>query len=370
MNIAPAEAKLSSDDNLSSFDGDDVSASDWDDGSSDVSGVPSSMFAVESHDEERDSSVKGDEESSDHLDEDDKSVIDRDEAVLLGQDVTRDASLPLVSVSLRFDVRDVPCLGISSDRSESAEFACHESQEVGGPLTFVLRVANGLEARYDLSTGSLSVTTPSGDTIVHYVTSRSKNTANPGKQDASFFPILSLARLCQRLAMRVVDLRGSALRHQRLAGSSKWPLMVHYDCLPDSILDGVRARAPEIVERQLRDELRGPTSERSVGSLTRSVIVRGVGKGCIDEMGNLCVLFTDGSRMTLAVSGQELRFRPPPRRRTNSEGQEEEEEEEEENEDVFELLTAGQSSAFLPTVVTKKLASIPEFIQKLKGQQR
>lgn len=364
------DARSSSDDDiddLSSFDGDGDSVDDGGGGSSGVSGVPSSLFAVESHDEEGERAVKDDADSvSDQVEEEEESSINRSDTALLQPDEERGSSSPLVSVVLRFDVRDVPCLEIPSDRSESVEFACRESQEVGGPLAFVLRVSNGLEARYDLSTGAISATTSNGDTITHrvFTGTGSAKSASAAQQDASSsFPVISLVRLCQRLAMRAVELRGSALHQQRVSSTSKWPLMVHYDRLPDSVLDGVRACAPENVERQLRDELRGPASDRSIGSSSRSVTIRGVGTGYIDQVGNLCVAFTDGSRMTLAVSGQELRFRPPPLPRSNGEDQVDGEEE---KEDVFELLTASQSSAFLPTVVTQKLANIPEFIQQLK----
>lgn len=85
------------------------------------------------------------------------------------------------------------------------------------------------------------------------------------------------------------------------------------------------------------------------------VEVAGVGRGCIDATGDLLVVYLDGSQLTLAASGLQLRFRPPwANNDDNPTG------------DVFDLLTAGSMSAFLPSAVKQKLESVPEFIRRLK----
>lgn len=260
-----------------------------------------------------------------------------------------------VSVVLRFDLSDFSFLDVTPERPASAEFACHEPADVGGALLFELRVSNGWKARYALSSGALSATSPQGSVIEHRIRDvRQPVTAPAPRSDPSdrLDPqASSLVRLCQWLAMRSLELRPHALRLE----SSRWP-MIHFDTLPTALLESFRT-SPARIDAELRDELRGTaksTSNLGQDALIAEVSIRGVGRGHIDADGNLCVVFTDGARMTLAASGLQLRYRPPwdPQR-----------------EDTFELLTSSNTSAFLPSLVTRQLETIPEFIRRLKGQR-
>lgn len=354
-NVRPKARKVSRhyEDSLSS-----MSAVDDEVDGSDVSSISSSMFAAESSligeesklDETHGSSVL--EESVDQV-----AVVIQVEPGELDAPVV---SGPRVSVVLRFDVSDVACLEISSDQVESVEFACHEPANIGGRVSFVLTVSNGWSARYDLTTGSLSSTSPAGVTI-NFAIPTNPNSCN-SQPPENRGKTASLVRLCQRLAMRALDLRRSAFRSFGTSSDVKSPLMVHYDELPSVILDGVRARAPENMESELRDVLGRSVDTDKRSSKSRCVTIRGVGTGFINDAGELCVEFLDGARLTLASSGRQLRFLPPrlPLLR-------EDDRDEKECEDVFELLTSGHSSAFLPTIVTRKLACVPDFIHRIKA---
>ncbi|ETK80493.1 PLK protein kinase [Phytophthora nicotianae] len=284
--------------------------------------------------------------------------------------VSRDVE-PIVSVVIHLELQDVSCFGLfqsheghSSDAKVQLQWSCKEPAEVGRPPTYELKVSNGWEAYYDQASGVLTATTPQGDPLRYEIPGVSG--ARAGFSASSSFrssttrisqrPYLPpLVRFCQCLALRTMHLRRIALRGQ----ASKLPF-IHYDTLPESLLESFRYRS-NLLTVPHQAALR-PDQERSISSVIKAqkgVEIAGVGSGCIDSTGDLRVVFLDGAQLTLAASGLQLRFRPSWATGVNSGDSV--------KEDVFELLTTSSMSSFLPSSVKQKLESIPEFIRRLKA---
>ncbi|ETP38309.1 PLK protein kinase [Phytophthora nicotianae P10297] len=284
--------------------------------------------------------------------------------------VSRDVE-PIVSVVIHLELQDVSCFGLfqsheghSSDAKVQLQWSCKEPAEVGRPPTYELKVSNGWEAYYDQASGVLTATTPQGDPLRYEIPGVSG--ARAGFSASSSFrssttrisqrPYLPpFVRFCQCLALRTMQLRRIALRGQ----ASKLPF-IHYDTLPESLLESFRYRS-NLLTVPHQAALR-PDQERSISSVIKAqkgVEIAGVGSGCIDSTGDLRVVFLDGAQLTLAASGLQLRFRPSWATGVNSGDSV--------KEDVFELLTTSSMSSFLPSSVKQKLESIPEFIRRLKA---
>lgn len=275
-----------------------------------------------------------------------------------------------VSVILHLEIRDVPALGIDLTAKASVSWKCVESSEMGLLPTFVLQMSTGLEAEYFPSRGVVSGTTSDGAPFKHEFGSpqddvngrRSKwlqhervgaNQTNTARRVDETLRVL--IRLCQCLAMRSMQLRKQAL----LLDTNKLP-MVHYDTLPDTLLNSFRRANLEAALRQTRaaverQDHHQPNASDSgdCNKQQQSVEISGVGRGYLDPLsGDLRVVFLDGSELTLASDGTRLHFQLPGSSHA----------------DEFQLLTTRSASgAFLPTVVRKSLESVPDFIRKLRS---
>jgi hypothetical protein len=298
-----------------------------------------------------------------------------EEAEITDQAGTARIPTPVVSVVVHLELQDAWCFGLPGANDDDAggakmqlQWSCKEPAEVGRPPTFELKASNGWEACYEPATGVLTAATPEGDPLRYEILgvsgARSGSNAASGSSRAStawfaqrtFLP--PLVRFCQCLALRTMQLRGLALRGQ----ASKLPF-VHYDTLPESLLASFRYRAKLLSAPQQATALKDGGGESrlsrdaSVASSStqadREITIAGVGRGLIAPSGDLRVAYLDGSQLTLAASGLQLRFRP-----TWADS---------DDEDVFELLTTSSMSAFLPSAVKHKLESIPEFIRRLKA---
>ncbi|RLN06773.1 hypothetical protein BBJ28_00020013 [Nothophytophthora sp. Chile5] len=276
---------------------------------------------------------------------------------------------PMKSVVMHLELRNLPFLGLS-DGDEglkaAVEWTCEEPLEVGRPPLFKLKVSNGWEAQYDPGTGVLTATSPDGNALKYEIPG--VHTTHPGSVSVSVSSrhstarsgqtarLPALVRFCQCLALRTMQLRRIALRGE----ACKLPF-VHYDTLPESLLASFRYRASLATTAphslgQL-DVGGGASSIESSTDTRRSTEIPGVGCGYINTTGDLRVVYLDGAQLTLAASGLQLRFRP-----SWADSQEEDD-----SDDVFDLLTGSNMSAFLPSAVKQKLESIPEFIRRLKA---
>ncbi|KAG3119107.1 hypothetical protein PI125_g2303 [Phytophthora idaei] len=288
--------------------------------------------------------------------------------------VSRNAG-PSVSVVIHLELQDVSCFGISqsheshpSDAKVQLQWCCKEPAEVGRPPIFELKVSNGWEACYDQASGVLTATTPEGDPLRYEIPGVSG--ARPGSSAASSSSRVSatriaqraylppLVRFCQCLALRTMQLRQIALRGQ----ASKLPF-IHYDTLPESLLESFRYRSslltvPHQPSYYPKQGDWGVPSQHSTEA-QKGVEIAGVGCGYIDATGDLRVVFLDGAQLTLAASGLQLRFRPCWAKDAGNGDSV--------KENVFELLTSSSMSSFLPSAVKQKLESIPEFIRRLKA---
>ncbi|EEY63612.1 protein kinase, putative [Phytophthora infestans T30-4] len=289
-----------------------------------------------------------------------------DEKSLLA--VSRNAG-PIVSVVMHLELQDVSCLGIPqsheiypNDSKVQLQWSCKEPAEVGRPPTFELKVSSGWEACYDQASGVLTATTPEGDPLRYEIPGVSGARAGSSAASSSSTRITQraylppLVRFCQCLALRAMQLRQIALRGH----ASKLPF-IHYDALPESLLESFRYRSslltvPHQVSRPNQDL--GVSVEHSTRA-QKGVEIAGVGCGYIDATGDLRVVFLDGAQLTLAASGLQLRFRPSWASDVSNSASV--------KEDVFELLTTSSMSSFLPSAVKQKLENIPEFIRRLKA---
>ncbi|KAE8889858.1 hypothetical protein PF005_g20549 [Phytophthora fragariae] len=285
-----------------------------------------------------------------------------------------------ISVVMHLELDNVSCFGLSegneassSDSKTTLQWSCKEPAEIGRPPTFELKVSNGWEASYDPASGVLTAMTPEGDSSRYEIPgvsgarSGSNSVSTSSRASTARFTqrahLPPLVRFCQCLALRTMQLRQIALRGQ----ASKLPF-IHYDTLPESLLASFRYRSslltsfPQTASLSTRSASVGAASNHGNLASTaysmknqNDVEVAGVGRGCIDATGDLRVVYLDGSQLTLAASGLQLRFRPSWTSNDNP------------TEDVFELLTTSSMSAFLPSAVKQKLESIPEFIRRLKA---
>uniref|UniRef100_M4C4D8 Protein kinase domain-containing protein n=1 Tax=Hyaloperonospora arabidopsidis (strain Emoy2) TaxID=559515 RepID=M4C4D8_HYAAE len=268
-----------------------------------------------------------------------------------------------VSVIVHLELQDVAWLEIfqagnnpSNNAKVQVQWSCKEPAEVGWPPTFLMNVSNGWEACYDPATGTLMATIGEGDSLRYEIpgvrSARTEPMAACGSSRVSPSRFAQrtllppLVRFCQCLALRTMQLRRIALHGE----ASKLPF-VHYDTLPESLLASFRNRSSIINQ--------GASGGPCLDQAQRWDDIAGIGRGCIDASGELKVVYLDGAQLTLASSGQRLWFRPswvtkcPDKTSVNG--------------DVFELLTTGSMSSFLPSAVKQKLESIPEFIRRLKG---
>ncbi|CAI5745785.1 unnamed protein product [Peronospora destructor] len=291
--------------------------------------------------------------------------FDQDNQLLLA--VSR-ISGPVISVVMHFELQDLTWSEISqasvgsvSDAKVRFQWSCKEPVEVGRPPTFELKVSNGWEGCYDLATGVLTATTNEGDPLRYEIpgvrgartganVASSSSRKSPSRFSQRMF-LPPLVRFCQCLALRTMQLRQIALRGK----ASKLPF-VHYDALPESLLASFRYRSSLFNQGAKRGAClaQGESYEAQKG-----VEIAGIGRGHIETSGDLRVMYLDGAQLTLAASGLQLRFRPS--WASGSCG------EDSVTEDVYELLTTGTMSSFLPSAVKQKLESIPEFIRRLKA---
>ncbi|GMF35925.1 unnamed protein product [Phytophthora fragariaefolia] len=280
-----------------------------------------------------------------------------------------------ISVVMHLELVDASCFGLltdydgnSSDSKVALEWRCKEPAEIGRPPMFELKVSNGWEAEYDPASGVLTAMTPGGDPLRYEIpgvsgnrssstlASTSARTSTARFTQRAYLP--PLVRFCQCLALRTMQLRRIAQRGQ----ASKLPF-VHYDTFPESLLASFRYRSslltnfPQALSLSNRSASNEGTEAHGEGN-QNGVEIAGIGRGYIDATGDLRVVYLDGSQLTLAASGLQLRFRPS----WSSD-------DESPSEDVFELLTTSSMSAFLPSIVKQKLESVPEFIRRLKAIQ-
>ncbi|RLN73836.1 hypothetical protein BBJ28_00012917 [Nothophytophthora sp. Chile5] len=265
----------------------------------------------------------------------DEETKDQAEEPLLHESGSTDVR-PVKSVVVHLELQNLPFLGLSGGDEglkAAVEWTCEEPLEVGRPPLFKLKVSNGWEAQYDPGTGVLTATSPDGNVLI--------------------YEIPALVRFCQCLALRTVQLRRIALRGE----VCKLPF-VHYDTFPESLLASFRYRATLAPHSlgQLDAGSSASSTENSTGT-RGSTEIPGIGCGYISTTGDLRVVYLDGAQLTLAASGLQLRFRPS---WANNQGGDD-------NDDVFDLLTGSNMSAFLPSAVKQKLESIPEFIRRLKA---
>ncbi|KAL4176380.1 hypothetical protein KRP22_001323 [Phytophthora ramorum] len=278
---------------------------------------------------------------------------------------------PAISVVIHLELQDVSCFGLTGSKDDDMndakvqlQWSCKEPAEVGRPPKFELKVSNGWEVAYDPASGVLTATTPERDPLRYEIPgvngARSGSNSASGSSRASTMRFTQrmylppLVRLCQCLALRTMQLRQIALRGQ----ASKLPF-VHYDTLPESLLESFRYRSGLLAtpyQATANGEVREENSPSFAIEAQRGVNIAGVGRGWIDTTGDLRVVYLDGAQLTLAASGLQLRFRPS---WANGDANVQE--------DVFELLTTSSMSAFLPSAVKHKLESIPEFIRRLKA---
>ncbi|CAI5742712.1 unnamed protein product [Hyaloperonospora brassicae] len=311
--------------------------------------------------------------SASTISSDDERIEGRNK-VLNGQtdEAVSETTEGFTSVVVHVELQDVEWLGILQARNQTLrsakvalQWSCNESAEVGRPPTFRLDVSNGWKASYDPATGTLVATTAEGESMRYDIpgvrSSRADSVAVCGPSPSRFaqrtlFP--PLVRLCQCLALRTMQLRRIALR----SAVSKLPF-VHYDTLPASLLTSFRSRS-SLLQRGFGDKFRlheaTTVSSEDWTETQRAVDIAGLGRGYIDASGDLTVVYVDGAQLTLAASGQRLWFVP-------SWGLKHSHGEIGARGDVFELLTAGSRSSFLPSAVKQKLESVPEFIRRLKG---
>ncbi|RQM10460.1 hypothetical protein KXD40_000873 [Peronospora effusa] len=270
---------------------------------------------------------------------------------------------PVISVIMHLELQILTWCEISqasignvSDAKVQLQWSCKEPAEVGSPPTFELKVSNGWEGSYDLATGVLTAMTNDGDPLRYEIPGVRKArtgvnmTLSSSRRSPSQRPFLPpLVRFCQCLALRSMQLRQMALRDE----VSKLPF-VHYDTLPESLLASFHYRST-FLNQGARRGTQGDSYKAK-----REVDIAGIGRGQIDASGDLRVVYLDGAQLILAASGLQLRFRPS---WTNDiDGKDSVQ-----TEDVFELLTTGTMSSFLPSAVKQKLASIPEFIRRLQA---
>ena len=275
---------------------------------------------------------------------------------------------PVISVVMHLELQNLTWFEISqasvgsvSDAKVQLQWSCKEPAEVGRPPTFELKVSTGWEGCYDLATGVLTAVTNEGDPLRYEIPGVSKaqtgvNIASSLSRRSSFrftqqmfVPVL--VRFCQCLALRTMQLRQIALRGE----ASKLPF-VHYDTLPASLLASFRYRSSLFHQGARRGAC---LTQGDSYKTQRGVDLAGIGRGQIDASGDLSVVYLDGTQLTLAASGLQLRFRPSWAADSCSNDSA--------TDDVFELLTSGTLSSFLPSAVKQKLASIPEFIRQLKA---
>ncbi|GMF28638.1 unnamed protein product [Phytophthora lilii] len=283
-----------------------------------------------------------------------------------------DASRSAVSVIMHLKLDDVSSLGLFRSKEDNPgnskvelQWSCKEPTEIGSPPTFELKVSNGWGADYDPASGVVTAITPEGDPLRYEISGGSEarigssTTSTSSRTSATCFTkhphLPTLVRFCQCLALRTMQLRQIALRGQ----ANKLPF-IHFDTLPESLLASFRYRSSLVSKLSQTAISPNPSlSEKAATEDQRSVTIAGVGRGSIAATGDLRVVYLDGSQLTLAASGLQLRFRPSWANACNSDDGS--------KEDVFELLTASSMSAFLPSVVKQKLESIPEFIRRLKA---
>lgn len=257
-------------------------------------------------------------------------------------------------IQLRLELHDIPSLDVNGDASAQVEWTYWEVNGIGQSPKFTLKISNGWDTEYIPSRGSLSGNCANGTPFCyHFANANISNIAAREFGDCrkdSTQPSLrlrSIIRLCQLLAMRCMQLRKAALA----LDPSKLPF-VHFDTLPDSLMNSLRQESLDI---QLRDRLLAASRAKLVANsvdIKSSCAIVGVGNGHLDTDGSLQIEFDDGSQLTLDANGSQLRFRPSIT---------------EAREDVFELSTLGGSSLFLPTVVRKHLERVPAFIRQLRG---
>lgn len=252
-----------------------------------------------------------------------------------------------VSVILRLEIQDLGVLDIAKDAKESVRWICVESGEVGRPPTFALHISNGLEIEYAPSRGVVSGKLADGTALRYEFGSLNdpqlKGSVSERRQTVtgSSGRLRMVVRFCHCLALRSMQLRKLALQLE----TSRLP-MVHYDILPASLLDSFREVSLDaVLHRNLTVH---PDEERDDSNTTE---ISGVGRGYLDPAGNLRIVFLDGSQLVLDSDGSRLHFQPS----------------KDSSIDVFQLLTGNSASAFLPSVVKKRLERVPEFIRKLRG---
>lgn len=289
------------------------------------------------------------------------SVADSDARVPLSRPASGVRSY--VSVILHLELQDVPALGIRPSARASVTWTCVESSDVGRLPTFLLEVADGLEIEYAPATGVIAGKAADGAALRYEFGPRSSTRmpapgALESRHSRSHAPTISpiadslrvLVRFCQCLALRTMQLRKQALALE----TNKLP-MVHYDALPESLLASFRPSASmsDALRQSLRvDDTRSVCGDSDRLDHVRTVEIAGVGRGYLSRTGDLRIVFLDASELSLDADGSHLRFQYA---RASSV-------------DVFPLLTTSASaSAFLPTVVKKRLESVPDFIRRLRG---
>ncbi|GLE05057.1 hypothetical protein PINS_up014041 [Pythium insidiosum] len=262
------------------------------------------------------------------------------------------------SLSLRLRVSDLPFLGVTTEECD-VTWDCWESQTFHQLQRFTLKVSNGFDAEYVLSTGRLRATRQDRVVSFEKIYSTSAVPSTSTRDDGDTHVLIptgeryQIERFCQCLAARAMQLRRASL----VNGVTVLPV-VHFDALPESLLMTLR-REPlqSTLETRLTLGVKTatPPAAARVGSGSGAIestdsatcVVPGVGEGRLDARGCLKITFTDKSVVVLSASGSTLRFRRSPHDR----------------DDEFDLLTC----TLLPTVVKQRLEHVPTFVRRLQA---
>jgi hypothetical protein len=237
---------------------------------------------------------------------------------------------------LLIQVSDLPFVGIGPDVTSEIAWDCWETSDIRQLTRFTLRVQDS-EFEYVPSKAVIQSTTSALRHV--FVPATTVSTSAASSDD----DLRRVVRLCQCLASRALQLRRAAMA----TDVDNLP-MVHYDRLPESILESLRRESVRAtLVRELGHTTKSPdVSGRDAPSGSRCVLP-GIGLGEFDGDGRLVIHFFSGPRLQMSPTGSTIRYCRAPG----------------EEEDEFDLAR----TPFLPTEVKKHFEHVSAFIRQLQS---